>query len=60
MGKALDYFIEGMNEKASQGRVRIGGEAVLEDLYNLAEAIKEDLDALESQRSEGETESKIE
>ncbi len=40
MGKALDEFIESL-----QGELRVGGGATLDELFNLALAIKEDLEA---------------
>lgn len=38
MGKALDEFIESL-----QGELRVGGGATLDELFNLALAIQEDL-----------------
>lgn len=41
MGKALDEFIESL-----QGELRVGGGATLDELFNLALAIKEDMDGI--------------
>lgn len=42
MGKALDDFIEDL-----QGELRTGGGATLDELFNLALAVKDDLDNLQ-------------